>query len=75
LPSLARQVPDRSPTDDPTAELSTARIVNTLLPVPALVSPFLRLVLPDPFEFAEQVRPPTRPEMATTPVTVPPKRP
>jgi hypothetical protein len=75
VPRMAVQVPDRAPTDDPTAELSTARIVNTLLLAPPIAAPFLRLVLPDPFEFAEQVKPPATSELATAPAFVPPAKP
>jgi hypothetical protein len=75
LPPLARPVPDRVSVEDPTADLSTARIVHTVLPVPRLAVPFLRLMLPDPFELAGQIRLPPMPELATAPVTVPPARP
>ncbi|QEL14396.1 hypothetical protein [Limnoglobus roseus] len=75
VPRMATQLPDRVPTDDPTAEISTHRIVNTLMPAPTITVPFLRLLLPDPFEFAEQLKAPPAPEFATTPVLVPPARP
>lgn len=75
VPRLGYPVPDRIPVDDPTAEISTARIVNTLMVAPTIAAPFLRLMLPDPFEFAEQVKPPTTSEFATTPVLVPMARP
>lgn len=75
VPRLAVQQPDRVPTDDPTADLSTGRIVNTLMLAPTLAAPFVRLLLPDPFEFAEQLKPPPVPELATAPVLVPPARP
>jgi hypothetical protein len=75
VPRLGFPQPDRIPTDDPTAELSTARIVNTLLMAPTITAPFVRLLLPDPFEFAGQLKPSPAPEFATTPVLVSPARP
>lgn len=75
VPKMAVQQPDRIPVDDPTAELSTQRIVNTLMLAPELAAPFLRLILPDPFEFAEHLKAPPTPELATAPVFVPPARP
>lgn len=74
-PRLGFPQPDRIPADDPTADLSTARIVNTLLAAPTIAAPFLRLVLPDPFEFAEQLKPTPTPEFGIVPVVVPPARP
>lgn len=75
VPRLGFAQPDRIPADDPTSEISTARIVNTLIVAPAITAPFIRLLLPDPFEFAGQLRLPAAPEFATTPVVVPPARP
>jgi hypothetical protein len=75
VPRLGFPQPDRIPIDDPTADLSTARIVNTLLVAPTLAAPFLRLMLPDPFEFAEQLKAPAAPEFGIVPVLVPPARP
>ncbi len=74
-PRLGYPQPDRIPADDPTADLSTARIVNTLLAAPTIAAPFLRLVLPDPFEFAEQLKPTPVSEFGIVPVIVPPARP
>ncbi len=74
-PRLGFPQPDRIPADDPTAELSTTRIVNTLLAAPTIAAPFLRLVLPDPFEFAEQLKPAPTPEFGIVPVVVSPARP
>ena len=75
VPRLAQQVAERAAIDDPTAEISTERIIQTMLTAPALTAPFLKLLLPDPFEFREHVREKPATELAATPVIVPPKRP
>ncbi len=75
VPRLAQQVAERAAIDDPTAEISTERIIQTMLTAPALTAPFLKLLLPDPFEFREHVREKPAAELAATPVIVPPKRP
>jgi hypothetical protein len=77
LPSLARQLPDRAPTDDPTAEIAAARAVLTALPLPVPAGWFARFGIPDPFEFAAQMRGKTAAdgELGTRPVTVPPDKP
>ncbi len=77
LPPLARQLPDRAPTDDPTAEITAARAVLTVLPLPAPTGWFARFVIPDPFEFAAQMSGKTAAdrELGTKPVTVPPAKP
>ena len=75
VPRLAQQVAERAAIDDPTAEISTERIIQTMLTAPALTAPFLKLLLPDPFEFREHVREKPIAELAATPVIVPPKRP
>lgn len=75
VPRLGYPVPDRIPVDDPTAEISTARIVNSVILAPTIAAPFVRLLLPDPFEFAEQVKATPAAEFATVPVLVPMARP
>jgi hypothetical protein len=77
LPPLARPVPDRASLDDPTAELSAARVVFTALPLPAITGWFVRFGIPDPFELAGHLRGKTgfNRELGTAPVTVPPPRP
>ncbi len=75
VPRLGYPVPDRIPVDDPTAEISTLRIVNTLILAPTIAAPFVRLLLPDPFEFAEHVKATPTAEFATQPVLVPMARP
>lgn len=75
VPRLGYPVSDRIPVDDPTAEISTLRIVNTLILAPTIAAPFVRLMLPDPFEFAEHVKATPTSEFATLPVLVPMARP
>jgi hypothetical protein len=77
LPPLARPVPDRASLDDPTAELSAARVVFTALPLPAVAGWFARFGIPDPFELADHLRGKTGldRELGTAPVAVPPGRP
>ncbi|OWK38656.1 hypothetical protein [Fimbriiglobus ruber] len=77
VPKLAQQLPDRAPTDDPTVDLSTARLVFTDLPAPFNVAWFVRFGIPDPFELVEQMRGKTGAtgELGAGPVAVPPARP
>ena len=56
VPALARQLPDRAPVDDPTVDLSAKGIIVTPFPLPASVLPYLREVIPNPFEFAEHLK-------------------
>jgi hypothetical protein len=51
LPILAQPVPDRASLDDPTGDGSTAAALAATLPQRVIPAPFLRLTLPDPFEF------------------------
>jgi len=76
VPPLARSIPDRAATDDPTAEIAAQRAVLTPLPAPLLSVWFLRFSIPDPFEFAEQLKGKTGTdqELGTAPVVVPPGR-
>jgi hypothetical protein len=67
LPPLARRVQDRIPTADPTADLSAALIVLTRLAPPIVSLPLAGL--------GGHGRLPAAPEVATTPVAVPPARP
>lgn len=50
LPILAQPVPERAPVDDATTDASTAAVLAAVLPPRSAPAPFLRLVLPDPFE-------------------------
>jgi hypothetical protein len=76
LPVLARPVPDRAALDDPTAEPGNAAIVARPTGAPWSPAGFLRLVVPDPFELAEQVKPRVPPpaEPGLSPVPVSPQR-
>jgi hypothetical protein len=73
---LARPLPDRASLDDPTADPANAAIVARPAGAPWVVAGFLRLVLPDPFELAEQVKPKVPPpaEPGLSPVPVNPQR-
>ena len=77
LASLAKQVPDRASLDDPSAEPAGAVIVNRVVNPAVARAEFWRMVLPDPFELAAQVRPvvPGNADPGLTPVTVNPMRP
>jgi hypothetical protein len=76
LPVLSRRVDDRASLEDPTSELSTARIVNTPVPRPMIQVGFLKLTIPDPFELLEQLRGSlgTTQEFAEKPVIVAPAK-
>lgn len=71
VPAMAKYVADRVSLDDPTAALSAERIVNTPLAPPGPPPAVLRPTIPDPFEFAEQVKPRPTPEPIPMPVAVP----
>ncbi|MFO0799914.1 MAG: hypothetical protein U0804_20785 [Gemmataceae bacterium] len=77
LASLAKQVPDRASLEDPSAEPAGAVIVNRVVNPAYVRAEFWRIVLPDPFELAAQVRPvvPPAADPGLTPVTVNPMRP
>ena len=76
MPTLGRPVPDRVSLDDPTSELGNAAVVNPVVKVPFTPAVFLKSVLPDPFEFGEQVKPKVPPtaEPGLSPVPVNPQR-
>lgn len=76
LVPLGRQLPDRASLEDPTAEPGNSTIV-TRTPTPVLgQSGFLKVVLPDPFELGDQVKPKVAPaaEPSPAPVVVNPQR-
>ena len=62
---------------DPTADITTARIIFTQLLAPVVINSFARFGIPDPFEFAEHLRSKTgsSAELGTKPEVVPPARP
>ena len=76
VPMTAWLRPDRASVDDPTVDLSAARIIATPLPLPTDPLPFLKLTIPDPFEFKEQLKGKVGrdAEFATTPVVVTPEK-
>ena len=76
VPALARQLVERAPVDDPTAEISAAKLIATIFPFPVGTLPFLKQSIPDPFEFAEQLKGklPRETEFGTTPAVVPPEK-
>ncbi len=76
VPALARQVVERAPVDDPTAEISAARLIATIFPFPVGTLPFLKQSIPDPFEFAEQLKGklPRETEFGTVPSVVVPEK-
>jgi hypothetical protein len=76
VPSTARQLPDRASLEDPSAELSNAKVIVTPFPIPMDALPFFRITIPDPFEFAEQLKGklPRVQEFGTAPATVNPER-
>lgn len=77
LATLGKQVPDRASLEDPSAEPAGAVIVNRVVNPAYELAEFFRLVLPDPFELAAQVKPvvPPAADPGLTPVTVNPMRP
>ncbi len=76
VPALARQVVERTPVDDPTAEISAAKLIATIFPFPVGTLPFLKQSIPDPFEFAEQLKGklPREVEFGTVPSAVVPEK-
>lgn len=56
VPVNAWRQGERAPLEDPTADLSAGRVIDTPLPVSSGALPFLRLSIPNPFEFAEQLK-------------------
>ena len=76
VPTLARQVVERAPVDDPTAEISAAKVIQTIFPFPVGTLPFSKQSIPDPFEFAEQLKGklPRDTEFGTSPTAVPPEK-
>lgn len=76
VPQLARQLPERASIEDPTAEISALKLIETIFPYPVGPLPFLKLSIPDPFEFAEQLKGklPRESEFGTVPSVVPPEK-
>jgi len=76
VPALARQIPERAPVDDPTAEISAGKVIETAFPYRVGTLPFLKVTIPDPFEFAEHLKGklPRETEFGTAPSVVPPEK-
>lgn len=71
-PELGRQFTERTSLEDPTSETGNAAAVSNTVPVALVLSPFLKLGIPDPFELLEQVKPkvPATAEPSALPVPV-----
>lgn len=76
LPILGRQLNERASLEDPTSDFANAAIVAPAVNVPLASASFLKVTLPDPYEFGEQVKPriPPTAEPGLTPATVNPQR-
>ncbi len=75
LPLLAQPVIDRASLEDPTGEASVAAALARILPSRTNPAPFLRLTLPDPFEYRNTVRVRTPPPEDATPAGGAPRTP
>ncbi|MBI1913645.1 MAG: hypothetical protein HYS12_02650 [Planctomycetes bacterium] len=56
LPPTAQPLPDRAPVADPTQSASREAVLSATMPARKSPAPFLRFLLPDPFEHRETVR-------------------
>jgi hypothetical protein len=56
VPLNAWRQGDRAPLEDPTSDLSAGRVIETPLPTTTTPLPFLRAFIPNPFEYAEQLK-------------------
>ena len=76
VPMMAWTRPDRASLDDPTVDASAFRVIVTPFPLPTDPLPFVKLTIPDPFEFKEQLKGKVGrdAEFATTPVVVNPEK-
>lgn len=76
VPQLARQLVERASVEDPTAEISALKLIETIFPYPVGPLPFLKLSIPDPFEFAEHLKGklPRETEFGIAPSVVPPEK-
>lgn len=76
LPLLSRTpVPDRASLADPTTEFTAQSVVSVMLPLRTALAPFVKLTIPEPYEFAGQavpkVLPPEDPNRVLTPPPAP----
>lgn len=76
MPTLGRPPADRVPFDDPTTDAGHAAVVAPVVKVPFVPAGFLKVVVPDPFELGEQIKPKVPPaaEPGLAPVVVNPQR-
>jgi hypothetical protein len=75
LPLLGQPTLDRVSLDDPTLDASTAAALALSPPLRKNPAPFVRLVLPNPFEYRDSGRLRNPPEEDTMPVTATPRVP
>jgi hypothetical protein len=75
LPILARQAQDRTALDDPTIKASLAAALALSPPLRATAMPFVRFLLPNPFEHREAVRLREPPPEDSIPVNATPRVP
>lgn len=64
LPVLARPALDRAPVEDVTGEASTAAALAAPVPQRTRPAPFLKLIVPDPYEYRRPLGLPVPPEQA-----------
>jgi hypothetical protein len=75
LPQLGQPAQDKVSLDDPTLDASTAMALALSPPLRVNAAPFLRLVLPNPFENRDAIRLRKEIKEDTTPVTATPRVP
>ena len=75
LPLLGQPAQDKASLDDPTLDVSIAMAIAVSPPLRVNTAPFLRLVLPNPFENRDAIRLRKDLEEDTTPVTATPRVP
>lgn len=76
MPILGRPQTERASLDDPTSDFANAAIVSAEVKGRLPSAEFLKVVIPDPFELGEQVKPklPPAAEPGMMPVSVDPQR-
>lgn len=73
LPVVARTVNDRASLEDPTADFSSAKVIQATVRNRTSPVPFQKINLPEPFEFKARVSPVTDEPSIVAPVPMPPK--
>jgi hypothetical protein len=76
MPTLGRPLSERVSLDDPTAEVGNAAITSPPVKVSVAPAAFLKVSVPDPFEFGSQIKPKVLPtaDPGLAPVVVDPQR-